>query len=162
MRKSKKQIQTSVRADIGAYVSRVLKASDKDSGHQSDVEMSDEAEAGEETDREEPIEESIDKDTEEESNDPARADTDEESDDGAREGTVEESNNDVSANTGEAPCILCGLTEEDDEGDEQWIECSKCLGWLHTSCLLPRHPYTAKYIDFLCPECCIKKPRKCL
>ena len=38
---------------------------------------------------------------------------------------------------------MCGLTEEDDEEDEVWIECTKCLKWVHKSCLPPHHPHDA-------------------
>ena len=42
----------------------------------------------------------------------------------------------------EEQCIMCGLTEEDDEEDKVWIECTK---WVHKSCLPPHHPQTALY-----------------
>ena len=53
----------------------------------------------------------------------------------------------------DALCIICGLGEEEDEDEEVWIECTKCLNWVHESCLLPQHPYSSQDKDFLCPEC---------
>ena len=57
-------------------------------------------------------------------------------------------------------CILCGLTEDDEE-DEVWIECTKCLQWVHKSCLPPHHPHDADDDDLLCTDCTTKKP-KCM
>lgn len=32
-------------------------------------------------------------------------------------------------------CGICKGTEEDSEGGEHWIECSKCLQWYHNMCI---------------------------
>ena len=58
-------------------------------------------------------------------------------------------------------CVICTLTEDDDEEPELWVECFQCSSWVHDSCLPPNHPFSAKDDDFLCPLCCgiTKKPR---
>ena len=55
---------------------------------------------------------------------------------------------------------MCGLTKEDDEEDKVWIECTKCLKWVHKSCLLPHHPHDADDDNFLCPDYTTKKPKQ--
>ena len=50
-------------------------------------------------------------------------------------------------------------TESDDEEAERWIECSKCMYWIHKSCLPLHYSHAETDEIFLCPECAIKKPR---
>ena len=58
----------------------------------------------------------------------------------------------------EEQCIV--WTEEDDEEDKLWIECTKCLKQVHKSCLLPHHPHDADDDNFVCPDCTTKKPKQ--
>ena len=57
-------------------------------------------------------------------------------------------------------CIMCGLTEDDDEESEIWIECTMCLEWIHKSCLPPRYCQPETDEHFVCPECSVVKRRK--
>ena len=50
-------------------------------------------------------------------------------------------------------CIICGLTANDEE-TEISMESSKCLHWVHKSCL-PPHYLHAETDIFLCPECAV-------
>ena len=60
----------------------------------------------------------------------------------------------------EEQCIMCGLTEDDEE-DEVWLECTKCLKWVHKSCLPPYHPHDTDD-DFLYLDCTTKSVNECL
>lgn len=50
-------------------------------------------------------------------------------------------------------CVVCGLSEEDDEEQETWVQCTQCFSWVHESCLPIGYPYTSKDESFLCPDC---------
>ena len=50
-------------------------------------------------------------------------------------------------------CVVCGLSEEDDEEQETWIQCTQCFSWVHESCLPIGYPYTSEDEYFLCPDC---------
>ena len=28
-------------------------------------------------------------------------------------------------------CVVCGLSEDNDDGEEIWVECVRCLNWTH-------------------------------
>ena len=71
-----------------------------------------------------------------------------------------ERESDVEGDTEMKELNMCGLTEEDDEEDEVWIECTKCLKWVHKSCLPPHHPHDADDDNFLRPDCTTKKPKR--
>ena len=38
-------------------------------------------------------------------------------------------------------CVVCGLSEDDDDGEEIWVECVRCLNWTHLKCLPKEYPF---------------------
>lgn len=48
-------------------------------------------------------------------------------------------------------CVMCTLTEDDDQEPELWVECSQCSSWVYDSCLPPNDPFSAKDDDFCVP-----------
>ena len=79
---------------------------------------------------------------------------------GAGNFTSEEEEQQVEHAEGTECCIMCGLTEDDDEESEIWIECTMCLEWIHKSCLPPRYCQPETDEHFVCPECSVVKRRK--
>ena len=54
---------------------------------------------------------------------------------------------------GEEVCIICGFGEDDDEDEELWVECVRCLNWTHVRCLPEKYPFHYADPDFPCPIC---------
>ena len=50
-------------------------------------------------------------------------------------------------------CVVCSLSEEDDEEQETGIQCTQCFSWVHDSCLPIAYPYALEDEYFLYPHC---------
>ena len=138
-RKRKRRSQA-INPDIELYVSRVKRAIATGTARETDIEKGGKGGLGE---TESVVQEGDDGDGEketvvdggDESERESLADVDSE-----RESDVE-GDTEMKELNEEEQCIMCRLTEEDDEEDEVWIECTKCLKWVHESCLPPYHPH---------------------